>query len=95
MGASALAGRLAGNGWALAASLLSLPFFLVPERGPQTEAPPSRFLLPAKAATLIFSIVAGYLFPVYLPCLAAAIALTRLYYAKRFGMAYPSLRSPR
>jgi len=93
MGAAAVAARLAGNGEALAASLLSIPFFLLPARDGRAETPPSRFLLPAKAATLVFSVVAGFLFPVYLPCLAAAIALTRLYYARRFGMAYPSLRS--
>jgi len=30
--------------------------------------------------------------PLYLPLIEVAILLTRLYYARRFGMSYPSLR---
>ena len=49
-------------------------------------------LIPVKTATLIFSTAAGFLFPLYLPFLAAVILLTRLYYSRRFGIDYPSFR---
>jgi 4-hydroxybenzoate polyprenyltransferase len=93
MGAAAVAASIVGNNEALIASMLATPFFLFPRRSPHAETPPAELLLPAKAATLIFSMTAGFLFPVYIPFLVAVIALTRLYYAKRFGLAYPSLRS--
>lgn len=91
MAAAAAAARIAGNGHALLASLLSIPFFLLAVRGGKTEPPPGALLAPAKAATLVFSVVAGFLFPPYLPALAAVVVLTRLYYARRFGIRYPSL----
>ncbi|MCX5752624.1 MAG: UbiA family prenyltransferase [Candidatus Krumholzibacteria bacterium] len=92
MGGAVVAAYLAGNTPALAASVLSLPFFLIPVRSVTSPARNGDALIPAKAATLIFSVAAGYLFPLYIPFLAAVILLTRLYYARRFGMSYPSLR---
>jgi 4-hydroxybenzoate polyprenyltransferase len=90
MGGAAIAAYLTANGPALIASVLSLPFFLVPARSITTPARNSDALIPVKTAVLIFSITAGFLFPLYLPILAAVILLTRLYYARRFGMSYPS-----
>jgi 4-hydroxybenzoate polyprenyltransferase len=92
MGGAVVAAYLAGNRPALAASIVSLPFFLIPVRTVTTPARNADALIPAKAATLVFSAAAGFLFPLYLPALAAVIALTRLYYARRFGIAYPSFR---
>ena len=92
MGGAAVAASLARNHVALAASLLSLPFFLIPARSVTSPARSAGALLPAKTATLLFSAVAGYLFPPYLPVLAAVILLPRLYYRRRFGIDYPSLR---
>ena len=92
MGGAVAAAYLAGNMPALAASILSLPFFLIPARSVTSPARSAGALLPAKTATLLFSAVAGYLFPPYLPVLAAVILLTRLYYRRRFGIDYPSLR---
>lgn len=92
MGGSVAAAYVTGSGTALIASILSLPFFLIPVRsitGPERNADA---LIPAKTATLIFSAAAGFLFPLYIPFLAAVILLTRLYYKRRFGIAYPSFR---
>jgi 4-hydroxybenzoate polyprenyltransferase len=97
LGAVAVA-ALVGNNHALLASLLSLPAFLIPARAlgqeqkQQSNSGRSSYLLfPAKTATLVFSIVAGFLFPLYIPFLVVLILFTRLYYKKRFNMNYPSL----
>lgn len=92
MGGAAAAAFLARNHAALAASLLSLPFFLIPVRAASPADALRGALLPAKASTLVFSAVAGFLFPLYIPALVAVILLTRLYYARRFGIDYPNLR---
>jgi 4-hydroxybenzoate polyprenyltransferase len=92
MGGAAIAGYFSNNGPALVASLLSLPFFLVPARSIQKTEANTEVLIPVKTATLIFSITAGFLFHAYLPCIAALILLTRLYYTRRFGLEYPSFR---
>jgi 4-hydroxybenzoate polyprenyltransferase len=92
MGGAAVVAYLADNNPALIASLLSLPFFLIPARSMQKTGINADVLIPVKTATLIFSITAGFLFHVYLPCIAAVILFTRLYYARRFGLEYPSLR---
>jgi 4-hydroxybenzoate polyprenyltransferase len=92
MGGAVVAAYLAGNTPALAASILSLPFFLIPVRSVTTPARAADALIPAKAATLVFSIAAGFLFPLYLPVLAVVIVLTRVYYSRRFGIDYPSFR---
>lgn len=91
MAAAAAAAIAVGNRPALYASFLSLPVFLFMARTGGGESPPPRLLLPAKVSTLFYSIVAGYLFPLYLPFVAVVILLTRGYYATRFGMRYPSL----
>jgi len=93
MGGAAVAAYIAGNSIALVASILSLPFFLIPARSITGPARNADALIPVKTATLIFSVTAGFLFPLYLPFLAVAILLTRLYYKRRFGIEYPSLRS--
>ena len=95
MGGAVVAAYLAGNTIALVASILSLPFFLIPVRSITGPARNPDALIPVKAATLIFSVAAGCLFPLYLPFLAAVILLTRRYYSRRFGIYYPSLRSAR
>lgn len=89
---------LVGNNLALLASLLSLPAFLIPARAlrqkhkqQNTAGQSNKLLFPAKTATLVFSVVAGFLFPLYLPFLAVLILLTRVYYRKRFNMVYPSM----
>ena len=92
MGGAAVAAYVTGNNPALIASILSLPFFLIPVRSITGPARNPDALIPAKSATLIFSIAAGFLFPLYIPALAAVILLTRLYYARRFGIEYPSFR---
>jgi 1,4-dihydroxy-2-naphthoate octaprenyltransferase len=92
MAAAVIAAYLSGNNPALIASLLSLPFFLIPARFVTRPEKNADALIPAKAATLIFSVTAGFLFPIYIPFLAAVILLTRLYYARRFGIEYPSFR---
>ena len=92
MGTAAVASYVTGNNPALIASILSLPFFLIPVRSVIGPARNPDALIPAKAATIIFSIAAGFLFPLYIPALAAVIFLTRLYYARRFGIEYPSFR---
>jgi 4-hydroxybenzoate polyprenyltransferase len=95
MGGAAIAAYLTGNVAALAASILSLPFFLIPVRSITGPSKNADALIPVKTATLVFSVAAGVLFPPYLPFLAVVIILTRLYYARRFGMSYPSLRGGR
>jgi len=95
MGGAVVAAYLAGNTPALAAAILSLPFFLIPVRSITSAARSVDALIPAKTATLVFSVAAGYLFPLYLPFLAAVILLTRLYYSRRFGIDYPSFRPKR
>jgi 4-hydroxybenzoate polyprenyltransferase len=90
MGGAVVAAYLAANRAALAASIVSLPFFLIPVRSVTGPGRSSDALIPVKTATIIFSVVAGFLFPPYIPFLAAAILLTRLYYRRRFGIAYPS-----
>ena len=91
MVAAVMAATVAGNRPAFYASLLSLPLFLIPARAAKREVSPAAVLLPAKGATLIFSVIAGFLFPFYIPALVAVILLTRAYYRWRFAMAYPSL----
>lgn len=95
MGGAVVAAYLSGNTVALIASILSLPFFLIPVRSITGPARNADALIPVKTATLIFSAAAGYLFPLYLPFLAAVILLTRLYYSRRFGIDYPSFRGAR
>lgn len=92
MGGAAVASYVTGNNPALIASILSLPFFLIPVRSITGPARNPDALIPVKTATIIFSVAAGFLFPVYIPSLAAVILLTRLYYARRFGIEYPSFR---
>jgi 4-hydroxybenzoate polyprenyltransferase len=92
MGGAVVAAYRAGNMPALAASILSLPFFLIPVRSVTSPARSGDALVPAKTATLFFSIAAGFLFPLYIPFLAGVILLTRLYYRRRFGIDYPSFR---
>ena len=93
MAAAILAATAAGNRPAFYASLVSLPFFLLPVRSAGDGPSATAVLLPAKAATLIFSITAGFLFPLYIPALALLVLLTRLYYRGRFGIAYPGLKA--
>jgi 4-hydroxybenzoate polyprenyltransferase len=89
--AAALAAAAVGNKPALYASLFSLPFFIIPRRSRGRMRPPGVVLFPVKAATLIYAIVAGFLFPLYIPFLAVVILLTRRYYRTRFEMTYPTL----
>jgi 4-hydroxybenzoate polyprenyltransferase len=79
-----------GNRAALWAALLSLPLFLIPMKRSVPGELYAGVLLPAKAATLLFSFTAGFLFPSYIPFLAAVILCTRIYYRRRFGMSYPT-----
>jgi len=92
MAAAVAAASAVDNQPAFYASLLSIPIFLIPARSSKREHIASSILLPAKTATLIFSVTAGFLFPLYIPFLAAIVLVTRLYYRSRFGMAYPSLK---
>ncbi|MFO7914065.1 MAG: UbiA family prenyltransferase [Candidatus Krumholzibacteriales bacterium] len=85
-----LAAFLTENSIAFYAVLFSLPFYLVLAGKDKHSA--GRVLLPAKTATLIFAVAAGYAFRLYLPFLAVVILLTRLYYRRRFGISYPSFR---
>jgi 4-hydroxybenzoate polyprenyltransferase len=80
-----------GNHLALVASIVSLPFFLMPGKFTARIEKGADVLLPAKVATLVFAIAAGFLYLGYIPFLAAVIYLTRLYYRKRFALDYPSL----
>ncbi len=90
MFAAAASALLVGNRPALFASLLSLPFLVVSASG-RKEPSPGRILLPAKIATLVFALAAGFIFPLFIPLLAAVIIATRIYYRRRFGISYPSL----
>lgn len=92
MGGCSVAAFLSGNRPALYASLLSFPFFAASPylRGGNMSGGRS-ILIPAIAATAIFSLTAGFFFPVYIPVLAAVVLLTRIYYSRRFGISYPSL----
>jgi 4-hydroxybenzoate polyprenyltransferase len=83
---------LVNNRTALYATLLSLPFFLIPALETKAETGGAGILLPAKTSVIIFSVIAGIIFRLYLPALAAVILITRAYYRRRFGINYPSLR---
>jgi 4-hydroxybenzoate polyprenyltransferase len=91
MFASSAAAVLTGNNAALFASLFSLPFFILLLRGGKRSARGIGVLLPAKAATIIYSLAAALYFPAYIAILAVVIVATRLYYHRRFGIKYPSL----
>ncbi len=90
MFAAAASALLVGNRPALFASLLSLPF-LAAGSSRRKESSAGRILLPAKIATLVFALAAGFFFPLFIPLLAAVILATRIYYKRRFGISYPSL----
>lgn len=92
MAAAIAAASAVDNRPAFYASLLSIPVFLIPARSSKREHIVSSILLPAKAATLIFAVTAGFLFPLYIPFLAAIVLVTRLYYRSRFGIIYPGLK---
>lgn len=92
MAAAVAAASAVDNRPAFYASLLSIPVFLIPARSSKREHISSSILLPAKAATMIFSVTAGFLFPIYIPFLAVVVLGTRLYYRNRFGIAYPGLK---
>ncbi len=81
------------NRLAFYASLFSLPMFLIPARYSGKATQKMNVLLPVKVATLIFSVTAGFLFPLYIPFLAAVILLTRVYYKRRFGIVYPGFNA--
>lgn len=66
------------------ALLLSLLTLIGPARIPATLA--------AKLPILLLAILAGTFYPVYLVFMIVLVWLTRLYYQRRFNMAYPSLR---
>ncbi|MCU0638799.1 MAG: UbiA family prenyltransferase [Candidatus Krumholzibacteria bacterium] len=90
MCAAAASALLVGNRPALFASLLSLPLLVAAASG-MKEPAAGRILLPAKIATLVFALAAGFFFPLFIPLLAAVIIATRIYYKRRFGISYPSL----
>ena len=92
MAAAAAAATAVDNRPAFYASLISLPIFLIPVRSSKREDAAPTVLLPAKAATLFFSVAAGFLFPLYIPFLALAVLCTRRYYRIRFGIVYPGLK---
>ncbi len=48
-------------------------------------------LAAAKTPILLLSLLAGYFYPVYLLFIIVLVAVTRLYYARRFNMTYPRL----
>ncbi|MBN2183803.1 MAG: UbiA family prenyltransferase [Candidatus Krumholzibacteriota bacterium] len=90
----AVAGALAAfteNRLAFFACILSLPAFIFPLRSGSPSFSGSRMLVPAKISTLIFSVVAGFLFRLYLPFLVIVIIGTKAYYKRRFRLDYPSL----
>jgi hypothetical protein len=91
MAGSLAAAVLTRNTPALYASGVSLLFFIFSSISERKRPSGARILLPAKISTLAFSLAACVLFPVLIPVLAATIMLTRLYYAKRFGIRYPAL----
>ncbi|MDD3643711.1 MAG: UbiA family prenyltransferase [Candidatus Krumholzibacteria bacterium] len=90
MTASAGAAAAAGNTVALICALVSLPLFMMAARRGRA-ADDRAVLMPARAATLCYSAAAAVFYPVYLAWLAAVLALTRLYYSRRFGIRYPSI----
>jgi hypothetical protein len=92
MTAACASASAVGNNQAFYAALLSTPAFIIPVGGGGTASRRSGTLLPAKTATLVFSITAGLLFPLYIPLLAVVILCTRRYYRKRFAMSYPTIR---
>lgn len=92
MAAAVAAASAVDNRPAFYASLLSIPVFLIPARSSKREHISSSILLPAKAATMIFSVTAGILFPLYIPFLALVVIGTRLYYRNRFNIVYPGLK---
>lgn len=90
----AVAGAVAAlteNRLALFACLLSLPAFIFPLKSGSPRFSDNRMLVPAKISTLIFSVVAGFLFRWYLPFLFVVIIGTKAYYKRRFRLDYPSL----
>lgn len=91
MAASFLAAVMTHNTPALYASSVSLLFFIVVSVSERKKSSGVGILLPAKISTLAYSLTACVLFPAYIPVLAVTIILTRIYYAKRFGIRYPSL----
>ncbi len=93
MAAASVAAALSGNKLALYATLLSLPAYFIKARTGDDNLPVKDPLLPARMATLIFSVAAGLFFKFYLPLLAIVIFCTRIYYKRRFGVKYPSLRT--
>jgi 4-hydroxybenzoate polyprenyltransferase len=46
-------------------------------------------LVAAKMPLLLLTLIAGYFFPIYLVFVVALLIATRIYYRKRFGIAYP------
>lgn len=89
MTASAVVAYLVGNNFAMGAALFSLLVFVNASRhGSGDDA--ARVLLPAKGATALFALAACVAFPLFLPALAIVVWLTRVYYRRRFGIAYPS-----
>lgn len=92
MAAAVVTASVVDNQPAFYASLLSVPVFLIPARASKRSDISSSILLPAKAATMIFSVTAGFLFPLYIPFLALTVIGTRLYYRGRFGIVYPGLK---
>ena len=91
MAAAAAIAWATGNRPALFACLLSLPAFIFPLQPGASRFSDRRILVPAKISTLIFSIIAGFLFRLYIPFLFIVIVGTKLYYKRRFRMDYPSL----
>ena len=91
MAASFAAAVLTRNTPAFYASSVSLLFFIIASVSEKKRFSGSGILLPAKVSTLAYSLTACVLFPACIPVLAVTIILTRIYYARRFGMRYPSL----
>ncbi len=90
MAVAAASGAVTGNRQAVLACLLSLPAFIVPLQPGKNRFSDRGILIPAKVSTLIFAIVAGYLFRMYLPFLFIVIVGTKVYYQRRFQVSYPS-----
>ncbi len=74
---------------ALAATALVWPFFLATLRRKTVESA----LQTNKYATLILSLLVCWRFPFYLALLAAIFFFSKWYYAARFQVQYPSLRT--
>ncbi len=91
MTAALVSAILTGNRPAFYATLFSLPLFLVAALSGKKILAADRILLPARIATLVFALTAGFFFPLFVPFLAAIILMTRMYYRRRFGVNYPSL----